>query len=165
VEDVASRAGVARATVYQHFGSRMGLVDAICDSLDENPALLATREAIALPDVDDALAAAIANSVRFWASEEAVLDPLYGAAAVDSAAHDLVERQNTDRRREFERLLRRLAEGGRLRPGVSRRKALAELLLLTSFPTFRELRRHAGLAERDVAALLQDGARTLLLPG
>ena len=28
VEEVASRAGVSRATLYQHFGTRLGLVDA-----------------------------------------------------------------------------------------------------------------------------------------
>jgi len=30
VEEVASRAGVSRASLYQHFGSRLGLVDAMC---------------------------------------------------------------------------------------------------------------------------------------
>jgi AcrR family transcriptional regulator len=30
VEQVAERAGVSRATVYQHFRSRIDLVDAIC---------------------------------------------------------------------------------------------------------------------------------------
>ena len=39
VEDVAQRAGVSRASVYQHFGSRLGLVDALCESFDRNPAL------------------------------------------------------------------------------------------------------------------------------
>jgi AcrR family transcriptional regulator len=165
VEQVASRAGVARATVYQHFGSRMGLVDAICDSFDENPALIAIRESVVLPDLDAALDGAITGTVRFWASEERVLEPLYGAAAVDPASRDLVERQSADRRNEFERLLHRIAEGGRLRPELTRGRALATLLVLTSFPSFRELRRGAALPERDVTALLQDAARTLLLLG
>ena len=34
VEEVAARAGVSRATVYQHFRSRLDLVDAICDTFD-----------------------------------------------------------------------------------------------------------------------------------
>ena len=76
VEEVAARAGVARATLYQHFGSRLGLVDAICETFAENPALVALRQAIELEDVEAALEQTIANSVRFWASEEPILRPL-----------------------------------------------------------------------------------------
>src|SRR5438132_9642958 len=83
VEQVAARAGVSRATLYQHFGSRLGLVDAICETFDANPALIAIRETVRDPDLSTALDRSIAHTVAFWASEEAVLEPLYGAAAVD----------------------------------------------------------------------------------
>lgn len=163
VEAVAERAGVARATVYQHFGSRVGLVDAMCDTFNENPALVRLRETVRSADPEDALDAVVAGSVRFWATEEAVLAPLYGAAAVDPAAHDLVVRQRGDRRDELETLIARLRRAGRLRPDVTRRDALGTLLVLTSFETFLELRRHAGLAERALAGLLQASARSALL--
>src|SRR6266576_6235891 len=81
VEQVGERAGVSRATVYQHFPTRLDLVDAICDTFAENPALLAARESVRLPDLDQALAETIANSVRFWSSEDEVLAQLYGATA------------------------------------------------------------------------------------
>jgi AcrR family transcriptional regulator len=163
VEEVATRAGVARATLYQHFGSRVGLVDAICETFSENPALVALRSTVVLPDADAALTQTIANTVRFWASEEAVLQPLYGVAAVDPSAAALVERQLADRRSELERLVRHLREHGRLPAALPERRALAILLVLTSFETFEELRRRAGLAEREVVKTLQDAARTLLL--
>src|SRR4051794_7024044 len=73
VEEVAERAGVSRATLYQHFRSRLDLVDAVCDWMASNPALLALREQVELPDPDEALAATIKGSVRFWATEDAVL--------------------------------------------------------------------------------------------
>ena len=114
---MAARAGVARATVYQHFGSRLALVDAICDTFAENPALVALRQAIELEDVEEALEQTIANSVRFWASEEPILRPLYGISGADPSAAALVERQTADRRGELERLLRRLKEHGRVAPG------------------------------------------------
>ena len=98
VEQVGERAGVSRATVYQYFPSRLELVDAICDAFAENPALLAVREAVDLPGVEEALDETIANSVRFWSSEDAILKQLYGATAVDPASRDLVERQLSDRR-------------------------------------------------------------------
>jgi AcrR family transcriptional regulator len=163
VEEVAKRAGVARATLYQHFGSRLELVDAICETLAENPALVALRKAIDLDDPDAALDQTIANSVRFWASEESILRPLYGVSGVDPSAAALVERQLADRRGELERLLRSLREHGRLEPALTDRRALALLLLLTSFETFVELRRRAGLPEKEVVSTLQDAARTLLL--
>src|SRR5947199_7268 len=66
VEEVADRAGIARATLYQHFGSRLELVDAICDTFDANPALLTLRKSVELPDALAALAETIANVVGFW---------------------------------------------------------------------------------------------------
>ena len=62
VDEVASRAGVSRATLYQHFGTRLGLVDAMCEAFDENPALIALREADGLDDF-------VARVVEFWAAE------------------------------------------------------------------------------------------------
>jgi AcrR family transcriptional regulator len=163
VEEVAARASVSRATLYQHFGSRIGLVDAMCDTFDANPALIAIRETTRGPDPLAALRGSITHTVRFWATEEAVLAPLYGVSAVDAAAQELVERQREDRRNEFGHVIRGLARDNRLRDGLSSRRAMAILLMLTSFETFVELRRLGGLSERDVVAALQESAAALLL--
>ena len=162
VDAVADRAGIARATLYQHFGSRLELVDAICDSFAVNPALLGVREAVELDDPDAALRETISSSVRFWASEDAVLGQLYGVAAIDPAAQDLVDRQRADRRGELERLARHLRTKGRLRPGIGERRAVALLLVLTSYETFRELRL-AGISERELTKMLQESGHALLL--
>src|SRR5205814_6002938 len=82
VEEVADRAGISRATLYQHFRSRLELVDAICDSFAVNPALLTVRSSVELEDPDAALAETISNAVGFWVSEDRVLGELYGAAAI-----------------------------------------------------------------------------------
>jgi AcrR family transcriptional regulator len=164
VDEVAKRAGIARATLYQHFGSRLDLVDAICDTFDANPALLEIRKVVELPDPDAALADTIANTVRFWSSEDAVLEQLHGVVAIDPSARDLVDRQRADRRGEMQRLIENLDAAGRLRGGLSPRDALAMLMLLTSYETFRELRQ-AGLSERKVTENLERSARELLLAG
>jgi AcrR family transcriptional regulator len=161
VEEVADRAGVSRATVYLHFRSRFDLIDAICDTFADNDALRRAKASIDLPDVDQALAATLENSVRFWASEDAVLAELYGVVAVDPAAQSFVDRQRADRRRELKRLAHRLHAGKRLRRGVGERRALAQLMVLTSYESFRELRRE-GLREREVVAALQESAGALL---
>jgi AcrR family transcriptional regulator len=145
VEEVAALAGVSRATVYQHFGSRVGLVDAMCDVFDANPALIAVRETT---EVDEL----IVLVTDFWEAEEKVLTELYGVAAVDPAARALVERQRRDRHGEIRRLL-----------GPRRdRRAFAALSLLTSFETYIELRRVVGLSKREVVRTLQDAATRLV---
>lgn len=163
VEQVAQRAGVSRATLYQHFRSRLDLVDAICDTFDVNPALVELRRTVELPDPDAALRETVALAVRFWATEDAVLRELYGVVAIDPAARELVDRQRADRRGEMQRLARHLRRRGRLREGVSERAALDALMLLTSYDAFRELRA-AGRSERQIARALQDSACALLLP-
>src|SRR4051794_13108564 len=162
VEQVADRAGVARATVYQHFGSRLGLVDAMCETFDANPALLRLRETVELPDASAALEETIANTVRFWSSEDRVLRELYGVVAIDPAAQDLVDRQRSDRRGELTRLVANLAASGPLRPGMDEKRALELLLVLTSYESYRELTA-AGLSDRKVTERLQETATLLLL--
>jgi AcrR family transcriptional regulator len=162
VEQVADRAGVSRATLYQHFRSRLELVDEMCDSFDANPALLALREAVTNADPATALAETIGHAVAFWSSEDAILRQLYGVAAIDEAAADLVERQRHDRRGEMTRLVRHLRRAGVMRDDVSERQALALLMLLTSYESYRELR-HAGVADRAVISTLLGLAQDQLL--
>src|SRR5436190_2063946 len=103
VEHVADRAGISRATLYQHFRSRLELVDAICETFDANPALLELRQIVELPDAGAALDKTIASSIRFWSSEDAVLHQLYAAPATDPPAQTPVNPKPTDRRGKLER--------------------------------------------------------------
>src|SRR3954466_10986602 len=77
VEQVAERAGVSRATVYQHFASRLDLIDSVCDVMGVNPALVEIRKVVVLDDAEQALGRTLANCVRFWSSEAPVLRELY----------------------------------------------------------------------------------------
>ena len=160
MEQVAERAGISRATLYQHFGSRLDLVDAICETFGENPALRELRDLVVNPDPEVALDQTIANTIRFWATEDSVLSQIYGVAAIDPAAQSLIDRQRGDRRGELARLVRNLSGAGRLGPSTQR--ALALLLVLTSYETFRELS-GAGLSARQATATLQETARELIL--
>src|SRR5918911_2792944 len=154
VEQVGERAGVSRATVYQHFPSRLDLVDALCDTFAENPALVRVRESVELEDLGAALRETIADSMRFWSSEDGILRQLYGVSTVDPAARELVERQLRDRRSEMRKLAMRLDAGRALRSGVDRETALAHLLVLTSYGTYRELRQE-GLSDKRIVDQLQ----------
>src|SRR5690349_22583463 len=65
VEQVAERAGISRATLYQHFRSRLDLIDAICDTFDANPVLQRLRKTVVLPDPEAALHETIGLSIQF----------------------------------------------------------------------------------------------------
>jgi AcrR family transcriptional regulator len=140
VEQIAARAGVSRATLYQHFGSRLGLVDAMCEVMDANPALIALR------DTDD-VHKFLERVTDFWAAEETLVAQFYGIVAVDPAARDFVGRQARDRYGELRRLL-----GLHGRDDAT---TFAAFAVLTSFETYLELRRRDGRSKRDVVATLQ----------
>jgi AcrR family transcriptional regulator len=162
VEQVGERAGVSRATVYQHFPSRLDLVDAMCDTFGVNPALVRIRDSVELEDLGEAMRESIADAMRFWSSEDSVLRQLYGVAAVDPAAQALVDRQLRDRRREMQKLAGRLDAGKMLRRGIDRAQALAQLMVLTSYGTYRDLHEE-GLSDAKAIRTLQEMATRLLL--
>ena len=119
----------------------------------ENQALRALKDT---DDVEDFLA----RVVEFWASEEKVLVELYGVAAVDPAARDLVERQRRDRHA----VARRLVGGMRLRAGCGRRTRSYTWRCSAASRPYLELRRHTALAKRDVVEALLRSARGVLAP-
>jgi AcrR family transcriptional regulator len=161
VEEIAQLAGVSRATLYQHFGSRFGLVDAICESFSENPSMIAIQAAPDSSDPREAATTMISQGIRFWDSEESLHRHLYGLAEIDESAADFVERQTADRRAVVERVVRRAVDAGALAEGVSEAQARCTLLVLTSFHTFEELRA-AGLTLSETEHFAVSRMRELL---
>ena len=162
VDEVAERAGIARATLYQHFGSRLDLLEAACDSFSANPSLGAVEDSVVLPDPAEALVETIWNFTGFWAAEDEVLAQVYGVAAIDAAARALVDRQRAERRTSVERLVTNLRTKEALKPKLTDKRAVALLMMLTSYETYRELCL-AGLSERKVEKTLRQTAREMLL--
>jgi AcrR family transcriptional regulator len=161
VEEIAGRAGVARSTLHLHFGSRMGLVDAMCEILGGTDERADIRSSLELTDPAEALRSVLSSAVRFWAAEEDIHRGLYGLAEIDPAARAFVDRQTRGRRSDVKRLTTRLHDAGQLRPGVQE-DALALLLVATSFATFDELRRNAKLTPSAVEQAVARVATVLL---
>src|SRR6266568_3032806 len=83
LDAVARQADVARMTVYHQFGSKIGLLEALCDSLAAYGGIEQLAAAFRRPDPLEALDDYIGVFGRFWDSDRLVTRRLRGLAALD----------------------------------------------------------------------------------
>jgi AcrR family transcriptional regulator len=161
LEDVARRAGVARMTVYHQFGSFVGLLRGLCDSLAMAGGVSQLADVFRQPDPIVALDRFITVFADFWQSDRAVLRGLGALAVLNPEIAEVLHERYGWRRKAVRSLLDRLAkQTGRPRP-----KQMADsadlLYLLTTFSTYDTLaspeRSHA-----ETTRLIQRTARQVL---
>ena len=97
-----------------------------------------------------------------WEACGFVVEQLQAVAVLEPDAAALVEEQRDEQRADLQGLTRRLAETGRLRPGLSQARATATLHMLTSLESFLWLREGYGLSLRQTRQTLIKLARMLL---
>jgi len=155
VDAVAKAADVARATVYYQFGSKAGLLEAVCDFLAEAGRLPELAQAFAEPDPAEALRVFVVCFGRFWAADRAAMRRLRALAALDPDVGAVIAARDQRRQEGLTVLAGRLA--GRLAssPGPGRADLVRTLFMLTSFETFDTL---AG-PDRDLTAVVPDVIR------
>src|SRR5690242_9859769 len=73
IEMVAKAADVARMTVYHQFGSKLGLLEALCDSLAASGGMQQLATAFSMSDPLDALDQFILTFGRFWEEDRLVV--------------------------------------------------------------------------------------------
>lgn len=159
VERIAERAGVARMTVYNQFGSKRGLVDALSNDLAASGGIQRLREAFGARDALTGLQILIEIFMSFWERERRVLGPLRAVIALDPE----LSQTNRDhlRRQHLVTLLRRLS-GETGRPAPEEVDTAADLLLvLTSFECYQSLRA-AGHDEESIVRLLTAAAKRVV---
>src|SRR3954467_13825419 len=83
IDAVARQAGVARMTVYYQFGSRGGLLEALCDQLAARGGIEQLAGAFGQAEARAALAELVAVFGRFWGSDRLVARRLHGLAVLD----------------------------------------------------------------------------------
>jgi AcrR family transcriptional regulator len=161
VDAVAREAGVSRVTVYNQFGSKIGLLEALLDSLAERGGIeqLGTvfQERVAL----DALDQFIAIFGQFWDSDRLVMRRLGGLVALDPDFEQVVRTRQGWKREGLRVLVRRLREEHGPLPFRSIEEAVDVLSPLTSFEMFDALA-GAGRSPAQVVPLVQRLARAAL---
>jgi AcrR family transcriptional regulator len=162
MDELAAAAGVSRATVFNRFGSKLGVLQTLFTRGMEGPEMRAIQEALAIEDPVASLEAAIDASCAIWEAYGFVHEQLQAIVVLEPDASALVERQREEQRADLQGLARRLARAGRLRPGVSQARAAATLHTLTSLESFLWLRREYGLSLRQTRETIAELARTLL---
>jgi AcrR family transcriptional regulator len=162
MDELAAAAGVSRATVFNRFGSKLGVLEALYDRSVASPEMQAIREALVLEDPVAALEAVIEAVCAIWEALGVLLAQLKAIAVLEPGALVLIEQQQKDQRADLRGLTRRLARAGRLGPGLSEARATAALHMLTSLESFLQLRHEYGLSLRQTRQTIANLARTLL---
>lgn len=139
LDAVARQADVARMTIYYQFGSKVGLLEALCDSLASSGGMWNLRVALDDPDPVQGLAEFVAVFARFWGLARRVTRRLHALAALDEDFEEVIRLRQERRRRHLEALLPRIAaQYGRPAPGEVD-ESVAVLFTLISFETFDSL--------------------------
>lgn len=110
IEAVARQADVARMTVYYQFGSKTGLLEALCDSLASQGGMDQLRTAFMQSEPLAALAEYINIFSRFWDSDRLVTRRLRSLATLDSDFEQVIRSRDEWRRKGLEVIVRRIIE-------------------------------------------------------
>jgi AcrR family transcriptional regulator len=162
MEELAAAAGVSRATVFNRFGSKLGVLQALFTRGMEGPEMEAIQRALEIEDPVESLKAVIEAACAIWDAWGFVHEQLQAIVILEPGASALVDQQRDQQRAEIRDLTRRLARAGRLRPGLGEARAAATLHMLTSLESFLWLRREYGLSLRQTRETIAELARTLL---
>src|SRR5437764_13000419 len=110
IDAVARQADVARMTVYHQFGSKIGLLEALFDSLAIAGGMEQLATAFRQPEPLDALDEYITVFSRFWDSDRLVTRRVRALAALDPDFEQVVRARDQWRRQGLRVLVGRIAE-------------------------------------------------------
>lgn len=148
---VAKAAGVSRLTLYSHFGSKAGLLEALAAGIGSERQREPAAETGGDPLAD--LEARIEHACAFWSADPALYRQLY------ARGREHGEPSEADRA-----LAGRLAGADRLRPGTSIKEAEDVIGIVTSFPAFDRLHKGGRRSPTSVAEILLRMASGFMTP-
>src|SRR2546421_5234051 len=139
IDAVARQADVARMTVYHQFGSKIGLLEALSDSLAAHGGMEHLADAFRRPEPLAALDEYITVFSRFWNADRLVMRRLRAMAALDPDFEHVIRARDEWRRQGLRVIVPRLVEQhGRPAPDALD-EAINVLFTLTGFECFDTL--------------------------
>jgi len=157
LDAVAKAAGVTRLTLYNQFGSRRGLLEAVFDDIAIRGRLGRISQVAALPDPRQGLERMLEICCDFWGSDPA-LPQIYDAMAFDQELEQSLNERNERRRQLIQSLLQRIATRPLKRELL--RDSVDMIFALSSLAMFRLLA--PGRSPADVQALLKTSVDAVL---
>ncbi|MBW7961584.1 TetR/AcrR family transcriptional regulator [Bradyrhizobium sp. BR 10261] len=136
LDAVAKAAKVTRLTVYNQFGSRRGLLEAVFDDIARRGGLARLEDAAAHSEPEKGLEMMVRIFCEFWDSDPAVAR-LHDAMAIDLEFAQALAARNERRRPLIGELIARIA--AKDTPISAKRDAVDLIYVLTSCATFRML--------------------------
>ena len=165
MEAVARAAGVSRVCIYDHFGDRSGLIEALTWRMFQQHDVDRVRQARLQEDVRKSLVDFVRENTRYQYSFGPSAMSLLRVAMDDPDAAKVVSLIYVEARRaSIRELIDRLEEAGELTEGWSVERAIDVLMVITSLESLDGLIRHAALDADAAADVLARLAETLLGP-
>ena len=139
LEAVAKRAGVARMTVYNQFGSKAALLEALFDAMANRGGMFGIEgmaKAFRQPDPLDGLATMFDVLARYYSTDRTVKRRLHALASLQPDVGHALRLREERRLRALRTLLERIGERHGFPPAERRDELVALLFALTSFESF-----------------------------
>jgi AcrR family transcriptional regulator len=160
LDAAAKKAGVTRLTVYNQFGSRRALLEAVFDNIAERGRLHRISEAMRNPDPHEALQQIVAIFCDFWGQHREAHWRLQAASASDPEFQESLRARNERRRQLLSALVDRISVGDRKPPQVLS-ELIDVLFALTGLAFFSELAA-AGYKTKAACGIIQALAADVL---
>src|SRR6266699_8622 len=110
IDQVARQADVARMTIYHQFGSKSGLLEALCDALAASGGMEHLADAFRQPEPLDVLNQYLLVFSRFWDADRLVTRRLRALAALDPDFEQVIRARDERRRQGVRVITQRLVE-------------------------------------------------------
>ena len=162
LESIARHSGVTRQTIYNLFGSRSGLLEALFDQLAISGGMERMRSVMQQTDPGAALAGFVDVFCGFWSKDRLLIRRIHGIGAIDPEFATAVEARNRRRQSAAARIVS-LLDRSAGHTADNQFDRANTLWALTSFEFFDALAEASGSTD-EARRLVHAQVRKALMP-